>query len=106
MSHPGFGGRKPAVRKHVTIFYMLVIVFSCMPARGTGNEPMLRAYASMVAAAYVRSGRQDDANWEAEQVLALNPDFSLQCIRQAFPFNDPADMERFLDGLRIAGIEQ
>jgi len=51
------------------------------------------------------AGREEDAKWEAEQVLALNPDFSLQRIRQAFPFKDPADIERFLDGLRIAGIK-
>jgi hypothetical protein len=59
-----------------------------------------------LAAAYAQDGREDDAKWEAEQVLTLNPDFSLHRIRQAFPFKDPADIERLLAGLRIAGITQ
>ena len=94
------------MRKHVTIFYMLVIVFPVCQQEGLETNLSSGRMRVWLAAADARSGRQDDANWEAGQVLALNPDFSLQCIRQAFPFNDPADRECFLDGLRIAGIEQ
>lgn len=94
------------MRKHVTISYMRVIVFPVCQQEGLESNPSSGRVRVWLAAADARSGRQDDANWEAGQVLALNPDFSLQRVRQAFPFKEPADMECFLDGLRIAGIEQ
>ena len=74
--------------------------------QGLETNPSSERMRVWLAAAYAQGGREDDAKWEADQVLALNPDFSMQRIRQAFPFKDPADMERFLDGLRIAGINQ
>jgi tetratricopeptide (TPR) repeat protein len=74
--------------------------------QGLETNPSSERMRVWLAAAYARSGREEDAKWEAEQVLAQNPDFSLQRIRKAFPFKDPADMERFLDGLRRAGITQ
>ncbi|UCC57013.1 MAG: tetratricopeptide repeat protein, partial [Gammaproteobacteria bacterium] len=74
--------------------------------QGLGSNPSSERMRVWLAAAYAQSGREDDARWEAEQVLTLNPDFSLERIRQAFPFKDPADIARFLDGLRIAGITQ
>lgn len=73
--------------------------------QGLGTNPSSERMRVWLAAAYAQAGREEDAKWEAEQVLALNPDFSLQRIRQAFPFKDPADIEHFLDGLRTAGIE-
>ncbi len=73
---------------------------------GLGTNPSSERMRVWLAAAYAQDGREADAKWEAEQVLALNPDFSLQRIRQAFPFKEPADTERFLDGLRKAGITQ
>jgi adenylate cyclase len=57
-----------------------------------------------LAAAYAQAGRREDASWEAEQVPTLNPEFSLQRMQESFPFQDPADLARFLDGLRMAGF--
>ncbi len=74
--------------------------------QGLESNPSSERMRVWLAAAYAQHGREDDAKWEAEQVLALNPDFSLQRIRQAFPFKDPADIERLLDGLHKAGISQ
>ena len=74
--------------------------------QGLESNPSSERMRVWLAAAYAQDGREDDAMWEAEQVLALNPDFSLQRIQQAFPFKDPADIERLLEGLRIAGITQ
>lgn len=74
--------------------------------QGLATNPSSERMRVWLAAAYALDGRKEDAKWEAEQVLTLNPDFSLQRIRQAFPFKDPADIERLLVGLRIAGITQ
>lgn len=71
---------------------------------GLETNPSSERLRVWLAAAYALSGRQADARWEVEQVITLNPGFSLERIRQAFPFRDPADLERFLDGLRLAGF--
>ena len=59
-----------------------------------------------LAAAYVRSGELEEARWEAEQVLNLNRGFSLQRIEESHPFKDREDLERFIGGLRMAGLSQ
>ena len=72
--------------------------------KGLASNPSSERLRVWLAAAYARAGREDDARWEAEQVLAQNPEFSLERIKQAFPFKDPADLEHFLGALRIAGF--
>jgi len=72
--------------------------------KGLASNPSSERLRVWLAASYARAGREDDARWEAEQVLAQNPGFSLDRIKQAFPFKDPADLERFLGALRIAGF--
>lgn len=57
-----------------------------------------------LAAAYAPAGQLDDAEWEREEVLISNPQFSLQNIERAFPFKDPKDREHFITGLRKAGF--
>jgi adenylate cyclase len=71
---------------------------------GLQSNPSAERLHVWLAAAYAQAGRRDDATWEAEQVLTLNPEFSLQRMQQSFPFQDPADLARFLDGLRMAGL--
>ncbi|MBI3575288.1 MAG: adenylate/guanylate cyclase domain-containing protein [Gammaproteobacteria bacterium] len=58
-----------------------------------------------LAAAYAQSGNQKEAEWEVDQVLALNPEFSLKRIAWATPFQDSKDMDHFLKGLRKAGFK-
>ncbi|MCB1753157.1 MAG: tetratricopeptide repeat protein [Gammaproteobacteria bacterium] len=74
--------------------------------QGLGTNPSSERMRAWLAAAYAQAGRTEDARWEAEQLLALNPEFSLQRIRQAFPFRGAQEIERFLHGLRVAGITQ
>jgi adenylate cyclase len=71
---------------------------------GLQSNPSAERLHVWLAAAYAQAGRREDASWEAEQVLTLNPEFSLQRMQESFPFQDPADLARFLDGLRMAGF--
>ncbi len=50
-------------------------------------------------------GRLEEARAEMAEALRLNPTFSLEKARQMYPFKDPADLERFLDDLRKAGLK-
>ncbi len=62
---------------------------------------MLRLW---LAAAYAGSGRIDEAQWEAAELLALNPGFRLEHVRRVYPIRDPDYRERLLSDLRKAGL--
>lgn len=74
--------------------------------QGLASNPSSERLHVWLAAAYAQSGRLDDAGWEAAQVRLTNPEFSPDRLRQAFPFSDPADLARFLEGLRKAGLSE
>lgn len=57
-----------------------------------------------LAAAHAQAGALDEAQWEADQVLMLNPDFSLQRMEKTLPFKEKEDLQRFIEGLRLAGL--
>jgi len=73
---------------------------------GLNSNPASERLRVWLAAAYARSNRLDEAKWEIAQVLTVNPEFSLARISRAFPFKDPSDLERFVGGLRLAGLAQ
>ena len=58
-----------------------------------------------LAACYSELGRAEEAKAEIAAVLNINPQFSLVGIQQRWPYQDPADLERFLTALRNAGLK-
>jgi TolB-like protein/Flp pilus assembly protein TadD len=58
-----------------------------------------------LANCYAQMGRLDEARTEAAEVLRIAPHFSLEALRQSFPFKDPAVLERELDAWRKAGLK-
>ncbi len=48
----------------------------------------------------------EDAEWEASEILSLNPDFSISQIGRVLPFKNPAHLETLLNGLRKAGLPE
>jgi len=49
--------------------------------------------------------RAEEARAEAAEVLRISPDFSLEFVRQRFPYKDPAASERLVADLRKAGLK-
>lgn len=71
---------------------------------GLASNPASQRLHVWMAAAYAQAGDVESAQWEAEQILTIDPNFSLKRIEGTLPFKDPADRDRVLEGLRKAGL--
>ena len=72
---------------------------------GLSSFPASERMRVWLAAALAQSGDVEEANWQGQQIMAADPDFSIQRMTQTFPFNNPADLEHFTGGLRLAGLK-
>lgn len=70
----------------------------------TRNPDHLFAHLRL-AAVYSESGREEEARAEAAEVLRIDPEFSLEWLRQRLPFQEPAALDRHLAALRKAGLK-
>jgi adenylate cyclase len=67
------------------------------------NPNYLPAHA-FLAACYSSLGRQAEASAEADDVLRINPKFSLESYAKTLPYKNKVDKERYIDALRKAGL--
>ena len=56
------------------------------------------------AASYAHLGQSEAAHKEAVVVPRLKPDFTMQDVKRAEYWRNPADLGRLTDGLRKAGL--
>lgn len=61
---------------------------------------------ALLAASYGQLDRLEEARAAWQEVLRVNPDFSLEYRRKVLPYKNPADFELLVDGLRKAGVVQ
>ncbi|RWA65380.1 adenylate/guanylate cyclase domain-containing protein [Mesorhizobium sp.] len=61
---------------------------------------------ALLAASYGHLGRFAEARTAWQEVLRVNPDYSLDYRRKVLPYKNPADFELVVEGLRKAGIVQ
>jgi tetratricopeptide (TPR) repeat protein len=59
-----------------------------------------------LAASYAASGRQDDAEWEVEEIQILSPTDTISQMRVAHPIKNPNLMDTFINDLRAAGLPE
>jgi adenylate cyclase len=59
----------------------------------------------LLAASYGQLGRIEEAATELEEVFRLMPRMTADDVRKQVPFKKPDDMERYIDGLRKAGLK-
>jgi adenylate cyclase len=65
------------------------------------RSDMTRAF---LAAIYGHTGRHEEARRMWRDMLEINPDYSVEHLQRIMPYRDPAWFDRFVDGLRKAGI--
>ncbi|MCA1371830.1 tetratricopeptide repeat protein [Bradyrhizobium sp. BRP14] len=65
------------------------------------RSDMTRFY---LACLYGRIGRHEEARRCWREVLEVNPNFSLDHLKRALPYQDPNLLDRLMDGLRDAGV--
>jgi adenylate cyclase len=58
-----------------------------------------------LAATYSLSGQDKEARAEAEEVLKINPKFSLESFAKTLPFKNQAQIDRLVEALRKAGLK-
>ncbi len=54
----------------------------------------------------MKLGRDEDAAWEAQELLAVNPDFSLSRLLLAFPLKDPHQLNALIAARAQLGLPQ
>jgi adenylate cyclase len=69
-------------------------------------NPELMVGRIYLTALLIRSGRQEDAEWEATEILTLNPDFSVERWARTQPYQDLDQLSRLGDDLRRAGLPE
>jgi adenylate cyclase len=57
-----------------------------------------------LAQAYALTGRENEARAEVEEVLRINPKYSVEYFRSSTPYKNPADMELMANALLKAGL--
>ncbi len=68
-----------------------------------GEYPLIRAHLGL-ASTYMMAGQEEKARAHAAEVLKINPNYSLETLRKAARYKDPAHTERIIDAYRKAGI--
>ncbi|WP_214474368.1 adenylate/guanylate cyclase domain-containing protein [Mesorhizobium sp. dw_380] len=61
---------------------------------------------ALLAASYGHLGRLEEARAAWQDLLRVNPDYSLEYRRKVLPYKNPADFELMVNGLRKAGLVQ
>jgi TolB-like protein/Tfp pilus assembly protein PilF len=65
------------------------------------NNHVVRVF---LAAAYAAGENLDEARWQVDEILVLNPDFTLAHVERVAPIRDPNYRDRFLRDLQRAGL--
>ena len=70
------------------------------------RNPETDASRALLAASYGQMGLIEEAREAWRELLRVNPDYSLEQRRKVLPYKNPDDFERFVEGLRKAGLPE
>ncbi len=68
--------------------------------------PVFIGHAEALHLEFERPIRVDEARAALAEMLRLSPGITVKATREQIPYKDPADLERYLDGLRKAGLPE
>jgi cytochrome c-type biogenesis protein CcmH/NrfG len=68
------------------------------------RNPATDVSRALLASSYGHLGRFDEARAAWQEVLQVNPNYSLEYRRKVLPYKNPEDFELVVDGLRKAGL--
>ena len=68
------------------------------------NPDFMTSYIGLTAT-YSLLGMDEKAHAAAEQLLRLNPNFSIEAFRKSLPYKDPADRDFLIGALQKAGLK-
>jgi hypothetical protein len=67
------------------------------------SSDITRAY---LASLYGHTDRHEEARRLWDELMAINPHYTIEHARQVLPYRDPEPLEHFVQGLRKAGLTQ
>ena len=73
--------------------------------RALQDSPHYLPAHAFLAACYSSLGRQAEAATEADEVLRINPKFTLEAYAKTLPYKNKADIDRYIAALRKAGLK-
>ncbi|MER8472772.1 adenylate/guanylate cyclase domain-containing protein [Mesorhizobium sp. M1328] len=68
------------------------------------RNPVTDVSRALLASSFGHLGRFGEARAAWQEVLRVNPDYSLEYRRKVLPYKNPEDFELLVDGLRKAGL--
>ena len=68
------------------------------------RNPETDASRALLAASYGEMGLIEEAREAWREVMRVNPSYSIEQRRKVLPYKNPNDFERFVEGLRKAGL--
>ena len=71
----------------------------------SGNPDMLSAYLTL-ATSYTLLNRIEDARKAVEEILRIQPDFSLEYHAKTVPYKNQEKLDRYINALRKAGLAE
>ncbi|MCY1444160.1 putative PEP-CTERM system TPR-repeat lipoprotein [compost metagenome] len=74
--------------------------------RSLGNLPSLLAPVALLAASYAHSGRTEKAKQSSRRLLELAPSLRVSKLGDWLPIQRAEDLQRFAEGLRLAGVPE
>ena len=60
---------------------------------------------ALLAAIYGHLGRPDEARAQWQELLQINPNYSIEHRRKVLPYKNPADFDPFVDGLQKGWLD-
>jgi DNA-binding SARP family transcriptional activator/Tfp pilus assembly protein PilF len=68
------------------------------PQYSNGYKPLIAALGHL--------GRREEAKRYVDQLLSLEPNFTVERFAQVYPFKHATDRDRYMTGLRLAGVPE